>query len=133
MELFFQFEEEATQRAVSLRARGFEVGMTAFEGGHALAISGPPELIEALWHEVIAERRSEPPRILTGTVRWWKDEKGYGRITGDDGYIYFSHFSALQMDGYKSLRDGQRVEFTAVEGMADHGRAGAANVRVIDD
>jgi cold shock CspA family protein len=36
------------------------------------------------------------------------------------------------MDGYKSLREGQRVEFTGVEAMADHGRAGAANVRVID-
>ena len=133
MELFFQFEEEATQRAVSLRARGFEVGMAAVEGGHALAISGPPELMEALWHEVMAQRRSKPPRVLTGTVRWWKDEKGYGRITGDDGYIYFCPFSALQMDGYKSLREGQRVEFTAVEAMADHGRAGAANVRLIDD
>jgi hypothetical protein len=33
-----------------------------------------------------------------------KQQRGYGRITGDDGYIYFCHFSALQMDGYKSLR-----------------------------
>jgi CspA family cold shock protein len=133
MELFFQFEEEAAQRAESLRARGFDVVTTAYEGGQALAISGPPELMEALWQEVVEERRRVKPRVLSGTVRWWKDEKGYGRITGDDGYIYFSHFSALQMDGYKSLREGQRVEFTAVEGMADHGRAGAANVRVIDD
>jgi cold shock protein len=88
--------------------------------------------MEALWREVNEERRSKPPRVLTGTVRWWKDDKRYGRITGDDGYVYFSHFSALQMEGYKSLREGQRVEFTAVEAMADHGRAGAANVRVID-
>ncbi len=35
------------------------------------------------------------------------------------------------MDGFKSLREGQRVEFTSVEAIADHGRAGAANVRVI--
>jgi CspA family cold shock protein len=132
MELFFQFEEEAAQRAESLRARGFQVEMTAYEGGHALAISGSPEVMEALSREVMEERRARPPRVLTGTVRWWKDEKGYGRITGDDGYIYFSHFSALEMDGYKSLREGQRVEFTAVEAMADHGRAGAANVRVIE-
>jgi cold shock protein len=133
MELFFQFEEEAAQRAESLRARGFQVKMTAYEGGHALAISGSPDLMEAFSQEVIAERHSKPLRVLIGTVRWWKDEKGYGRITGDDGYIYFCHFSALQMDGYKSLRQGQRVEFTAVEAMADHGRAGAANVRMIDD
>jgi cold shock protein len=68
---------------------------------------------------------------LTGTVRWWKDEKGYGRITGDDGYIYFCHFSALEMEGYKILRQGQRVEFERVERMAAHGRAGAVDVRVI--
>jgi CspA family cold shock protein len=132
MELFFQSEAEAAERAEALRSRGFDVGTTAYEGGHALAISGSPELMETLSQEVIAERGSKPPRVLTGTVRWWKDEKGYGRITGDDGYVYFCHFSALQMDGYKSLREGQRVEFTAVEAMADHGRAGAANVRVID-
>ena len=132
MELFFQFEAEAAQIAESLRARGFDVGTTAYEGGQALAISGPPELMEALWQEVIEERSRMEPRVLTGTVRWWKDEKGYGRITGDDGYIYFCPYSALQMDGYKSLLEGQRVEFTAVEAMADHGRAGAANVRVID-
>jgi CspA family cold shock protein len=132
MELFFQFEAEAAEQADSLRARGFDVVPTAYEGGQALAISGPPELMEALWKEVNEERRSKPLRMLTGTVLWWKDDKGYGRITGDDGYVYFSRFSALQMEGYKSLREGQRVEFTAVEAMADHGRAGAANVRVID-
>ncbi len=69
---------------------------------------------------------------LTGTVRWWKEEKGYGRITGDDGYIYFCHFSSLQIEGYKSLRQGQRVEFERVERLAAHGRAGAANVRLLD-
>ena len=132
MELFIQFGAEAAARAESLRARGFDVGTTAYEGGHALAISGSPELMETLWREVIAERGSKPLHVLTGTVRWWKDEKGYGRITGDDGYIYFCHFSALEMDGYKSLREGQRVAFTGIEAMADHGRAGAANVRVID-
>jgi CspA family cold shock protein len=132
MELFFQFESEAAATAESLRVRGFDVGTTAYEGGHALAISGSPELMETLWREVIAERGSKPLHVLTGTVRWWKDEKGYGRITGDDGYIYFCHFSALEMDGYKSLREGQRVAFTGIEAMADHGRAGAANVRVID-
>jgi cold shock protein len=132
MELFFQSEAEAAERAEALRARGFDLRTTAYEGGHALTISGSPELMETLSREVMAERGSKPPRVLTGTVRWWKDDKGYGRITGDDGYVYFCHFSALQMDGYKSLREGQRVEFTGVEAMADHGRAGAANVRVID-
>lgn len=47
MELFFQFENEAVERARSLRVRGLEVEMTAYEGGHGLAISGPQELVEA--------------------------------------------------------------------------------------
>jgi cold shock protein len=51
--------------------------------------------------------------MLTGTVRWWKDEKGYGRITGDDGYAYFCHFSAIvepDETGYRGLTQGQRVQ-----------------------
>ena len=76
---------------------------------------------------------STQPKRLRGTVRWWKDEKGYGRISGDDGYLYFCHFSALPMRGYKSLRKGQRVEFERFERIAAHRRAGAVNVCVIDD
>lgn len=48
---------------------------------------------------------------MTGTVRWFKNEKGYGRITGDDGYVYFVHFSAIGVDGYKTLSEGERVRF----------------------
>lgn len=133
IELFVQFEHEAAEKAESLRASGLTVETHTFAGGYALAISGPEAAVEALYREVAAERQSQEGVVLTGTVRWWKDEKGYGRITGDDGYIYFCHFSALQMEGYKTLHAGQRVEFERVEGMADHGRAGAENVRVIDD
>lgn len=68
---------------------------------------------------------------LTGTVRWFKNEKGYGRITGDDGYFYFVHFSDIQIDGYRSLSEGQRVEFEWSGRRADHGRKAASNVRVI--
>jgi CspA family cold shock protein len=64
-------------------------------------------------------------------VRWWKDDKGYGRITGDDGYVYFCHFSGINMDGYRTLTEGQRVEFMRGGGVADHGRAIAENVRVL--
>jgi cold shock protein len=133
IELFVQFERDAAEKAESLRARGLTVETHAFAGGYALAISGPAAAMEALYREVAAERQSQEGLVLTGTVRWWKDEKGYGRIAGDDGYIYFCHFSALQMEGYKTLHTGQRVEFVRVEGMADHGRAGADNVRVIDE
>lgn len=132
IELFFQSQREAAEKAESPRARGLTVQVNAFVGGHALAISGPAAAVE-LYREVLAERLSQVRRSLTGTVRWWKDENGYGRITGDDGYVYFCHFSALEMEGYKTLRPGQRVEFERIEGMADHGRAGATNVHVIGE
>jgi CspA family cold shock protein len=133
LELFFASADEALATAESLRALELTVELTAYEGGHALAVSGPPAAIEELYRRLASEWRSQEPRTVTGSVRWWKDEKGYGRITGDDGYIYFCHFSAVQIEGYKTLRPGQRVEFERVERMAAHGRAGAANVRVIGD
>ena len=47
----------------------------------------------------------------TGTVRWFKEEKGYGRITADDGEVLFVHFSDIVADGYRSLVPEQRVGF----------------------
>jgi CspA family cold shock protein len=53
----------------------------------------------------------------TGTVKWFKDEKGFGFITRDDGQKdVFVHHSAIQMDGFRSLTEGQRVEFEVVQG-----------------
>jgi cold shock protein len=74
-----------------------------------------------------------PPK-LTGTVRWWKDEKGYGRITGDDGYVYFCHFSSIHLENpkqYRTLKEGQRVEFEWLGAEVDHGRKVAENVRLL--
>ncbi|MBH1349940.1 cold shock domain-containing protein [Enterococcus faecium] len=51
-----------------------------------------------------------------GTVKWFKNEKGFGFITVDGGDDVFVHFSAIQGDGFKSLEEGQEVEFTIVEG-----------------
>ena len=51
-----------------------------------------------------------------GTVRWFNNEKGFGFITVDGGDDVFVHFSAIQGDGFKSLEEGQEVEFTIVEG-----------------
>lgn len=66
----------------------------------------------------------------TGTVRWFKAEKGYGRITSDDGEALFVHFSSIVADGYRFLVPGQRVRFTWRGGVADHGRHLAEDVRV---
>jgi len=48
---------------------------------------------------------------MTGTVRWFRDDRGFGFITGDDGSDLFFHHSAIQMEGYRSLNVGQRVEY----------------------
>ena len=60
-----------------------------------------------------------------GTVKWFNAEKGFGFIEREDGSDVFVHFSAINQEGYKSLEEGQSVEFEVVEG--DRGPQ-AANV-----
>ena len=49
--------------------------------------------------------------MAQGTVKWFNADKGYGFIAVDGGRDVLVHFSAIQMDGYRSLEEGQRVEF----------------------
>jgi CspA family cold shock protein len=49
--------------------------------------------------------------MATGIVKWFNAEKGYGFIEREDGDDVFVHYSAIQTDGYRSLEEGQRVEF----------------------
>lgn len=51
-----------------------------------------------------------------GTVKWFNAKKGYGFISDEEGKDVFVHFSALNMDGFKELKDGESVEFEVVEG-----------------
>ena len=51
-----------------------------------------------------------------GTVKWFNATKGYGFLSDADGKDVFVHYSALQMDGLKELKDGEAVEFEVVEG-----------------
>ena len=53
---------------------------------------------------------------LTGTVKWFNDAKGYGFISHEGGPDVFVHFSAIQGNGFKSLAEGDRVEFEIVQG-----------------
>lgn len=62
---------------------------------------------------------------MQGKVKWFNADKGFGFIEREGGDDVFVHFSAIQMDGYKSLEEGQLVEFDIVKG--DRG-AQAANV-----
>ena len=66
---------------------------------------------------------------MTGKFKWFNAAKGYGFITGDDGNEVFVHFSAIQVDGYKTLDEGQAVEYEVKDG--DKG-AQAYDVRKID-
>ena len=51
-----------------------------------------------------------------GTVKWFNAEKGYGFIEREEGGDVFVHFSAIQADGFKTVEEGQAVEFDVVEG-----------------
>ena len=66
--------------------------------------------------------------MAQGTVKWFNAEKGYGFIAVDGGADVFVHYSAIQMDGYRTLEEGQRVEFEIVPGKKGEQ---AANVRVV--
>ncbi|HCC45157.1 MAG TPA: cold-shock protein [Gammaproteobacteria bacterium] len=53
---------------------------------------------------------------VSGTVKWFNESKGYGFISQDSGPDVFAHFSAIQSSGFRTLQEGQRVEFTVTEG-----------------
>lgn len=52
----------------------------------------------------------------TGTVKWFNDSKGFGFIEQESGADVFAHFSAISGEGFKTLVEGQRVEFTITQG-----------------
>lgn len=53
---------------------------------------------------------------MIGTVKWFNQKKGYGFITSEGNEDVFVHFSAIEGDGFKSLDEGQQVEFEVVDG-----------------
>ena len=65
---------------------------------------------------------------MTGKVKWFNAEKGYGFIEREDGGDVFVHFTAIQADGYRILEEGQTVEFDVVQG--DRGEQATNVVRL---
>lgn len=60
--------------------------------------------------------------MFRGKVKWFDEKKGYGFISKDEGGDVFVHFSAIDMPGFKTLREGQAVEFEVIQG--PQGRTG---------
>ena len=66
--------------------------------------------------------------MATGTVKWFNDSKGYGFITPDGGgEDLFAHFSAINMSGFKTLKEGQKVTFDITDG--NKGKKQASNIQ----
>lgn len=67
---------------------------------------------------------------MTGTVKWFNAAKGYGFIVSDEGEDIFVHYSAIQKDGFKTLRDGQTVSFELANTESEKPRA--ENVKIVE-
>jgi cold shock protein len=106
-------------------------GLSATGLRHDLAV---PALVRSYAASVaggslgLAALRKEVTELATGTVKFFNAEKGYGFISREEGDDVFVHFSAIEGTGYKSLEEGQRVEFDVGPGKkGDEAR----NVRVV--
>jgi cold shock protein len=76
----------------------------------------------------LPESRREETRMATGTVKWFNDAKGFGFIAQEGGEDVFVHHTAIQSEGFRSLQEGQRVEFEVKKGPKG---LQAANVRAV--
>jgi cold shock protein len=65
---------------------------------------------------VSPQRKKEPVAQYKGKVKWFNNAKGYGFIGREDGPDVFVHYSSIQLDGYKTLKEGDDVEFDIVQG-----------------
>lgn len=94
------------------------------------------EDVEATETEAAAEEASEPSgqeesaagEGNRGRVKWFNDAKGYGFIEREGGPDVFVHYSAISGDGYKSLREGEEVTFSIVQGSKGPQAANVAKV-----
>jgi len=67
-------------------------------------------------HKEVEEVEEEDVTMANGRVKWFSDSKGYGFIERDDGEDVFVHYTAIKGEGFRSLSEGQEVEFDIVQG-----------------
>jgi CspA family cold shock protein len=82
-----------------------------------LAITGEPSPVTAVRpYPTLGARKQEVVAQFKGKVKWFNNAKGYGFIGREDGPDVFVHYSSIQLDGYKTLKEGDDVEFDIVQG-----------------
>jgi len=71
--------------------------------------------------------------MSNGTVKWFNNDKGYGFIANDEGGDdVFVHFSSIQIEGFKTLKEGQKVTFDIEDDLKNPDKKRAANVQVVE-
>jgi cold shock protein len=84
------------------------------------AASAVTALSASQYHPIHLSAKSQTRKCVTrmeqGTVKWFNDAKGYGFISRQNGEDVFVHFSAIQAEGFRSLQEGQAVQFNVVKG-----------------
>ena len=81
-----------------------------------------------MFPELLNSKSLRNVHMATGTVKWFNDAKGFGFITPDGGgEDLFAHFSAINMSGFKSLKEGQKVTFDITDG--NKGKKQASNIQ----
>lgn len=77
---------------------------------------GFPYMLEHHGFSSKNDRKRRTCNVAKGRVKWFNDSKGYGFIEQEDGPDVFVHFSAIQLEGFKTLKEGDEVEFEISEG-----------------
>jgi len=93
-----------------------------------LILKSKLEIGRYLYSICLINNIEEGGSYMTGKVKWFNSEKGYGFITTEEGNDVFAHFSQIQKDGFKTLEEGESVSFEVVDG--DKGPQ-AANIKVL--